>query len=113
MLNANTISGVRYKLRLIAIGFISPSHRDEYMNLAQQYQPVDLGKGYSDYAAPKYITDALAATANSENPLLNQYARGFVSGTLKKSKHSKHLHFSTTGSCTTRERVIYAVLKVD
>lgn len=49
------------------------------MLLAMKYQPLNLGQGFSDYPVPKYITDALAATANSPNCLLNQYTRGFVS----------------------------------
>lgn len=44
-----------------------------------KYQPLNLGQGFTDYPVPKYITDALAATANSSNCLLNQYTRGFVS----------------------------------
>lgn len=49
------------------------------MQLAMKYQPVNLGQGFTDYPVPQYITDALAATANSSNCLLNQYTRGFVS----------------------------------
>lgn len=44
-----------------------------------KYQPINLGQGFTDYPVPQYITDALAATANSPNCLLNQYTRGFVS----------------------------------
>lgn len=43
------------------------------------YQPLNLGQGFADYPVPKYITDALSATANNPNCLLNQYTRGFVS----------------------------------
>lgn len=53
--------------------------RNEYIQLAMKYQPLNLGQGFTDYPVPKYITDALAATANSPNCLLNQYTRGFVS----------------------------------
>ncbi|XP_032667445.1 kynurenine--oxoglutarate transaminase 3 isoform X2 [Odontomachus brunneus] len=49
----------------------------EYNQLAQQYKPLNLGQGFPDYHAPKNITDALAATANSDNPLLQQYTKGF------------------------------------
>lgn len=51
----------------------------EYVALALQYKPLNLGQGFPDYFAPKNVTDALAATANSNNPLLQQYTRGFVS----------------------------------
>ncbi|XP_055620324.1 kynurenine aminotransferase isoform X4 [Toxorhynchites rutilus septentrionalis] len=49
----------------------------EYIQLAAQYKPLNLGQGFPDYHAPKYATDALAAAANSINPLANQYTRGF------------------------------------
>lgn len=49
----------------------------EYIQLALEYKPLNLGQGFSDYPVPNYITDALAQSATSENPLLNQYTRGF------------------------------------
>ncbi|XP_055592915.1 kynurenine aminotransferase [Uranotaenia lowii] len=49
----------------------------EYIQLALQYKPLNLGQGFPDYHAPKYATDALAAAANSSDPLANQYTRGF------------------------------------
>lgn len=49
----------------------------EYIQLAAQYKPLNLGQGFPDYHAPKYATDALAAAANSADPLANQYTRGF------------------------------------
>lgn len=50
---------------------------NEYVQLFMKYQPINLGQGFTDYPVPQYITDALAATANSPNCLLNQYTRGF------------------------------------
>lgn len=44
-----------------------------------QYKPLNLGQGFPDDAAPEYITKALADIAQDENPLLQQYTRGFVS----------------------------------
>lgn len=49
------------------------------MVLNLTYHPLNLGQGFQDYPVPKYITDALASTANSPNCLMNQYTRGFVS----------------------------------
>lgn len=51
--------------------------RVEYIQLALQYKPLNLGQGFPDYPQPKYITDGLAVAATSENCLLNQYTRGF------------------------------------
>lgn len=55
-----------------------PTNRNEYMVLNLTYHPLNLGQGFQDYPVPKYITDALATTANSPNCLMNQYTRGFV-----------------------------------
>ncbi|XP_043496022.1 kynurenine aminotransferase isoform X1 [Polistes fuscatus] len=49
----------------------------EYIQLALKYKPLNLGQGFPDFHAPESITKALASTANSPNPLLQQYTRGF------------------------------------
>lgn len=55
-----------------------PSVWVEYIQLAIQYKPLNLGQGFTDYPIPSYITDALATSASNINtPLLNQYTRGF------------------------------------
>lgn len=64
----------------------------EYIQLALQYKPLNLGQGFPDYYAPKNVTDALAATANSDNPLLQQYTRGFVSIHLLHNSISKYIY---------------------
>lgn len=50
----------------------------EYIQLAAEYKPkVNLGQGFPDYHAPDHVTKALSNVAISENPLANQYTRGF------------------------------------
>ncbi|XP_012269796.1 kynurenine aminotransferase isoform X2 [Athalia rosae] len=49
----------------------------EYIQLALQHKPLNLGQGFPDFHAPENVTKALAAAATSDNPLLNQYTRGF------------------------------------
>lgn len=50
----------------------------EYIQLAAEHKPLNLGQGFTDYPVPAYITDALfKSAAHSEQPLLNQYTRGF------------------------------------
>lgn len=49
----------------------------EYIQLALQYKPLNLGQGFPDYHIPDNVRNALAAAATSDNPLLNQYTRGF------------------------------------
>ncbi|XP_076302425.1 kynurenine aminotransferase-like [Lasioglossum baleicum] len=49
----------------------------EYTQLALKYKPLNLGQGFPDFYAPENITKALAAVTTSNNPLLNQYTRGF------------------------------------
>ncbi|XP_031778990.1 kynurenine--oxoglutarate transaminase 3 isoform X2 [Nasonia vitripennis] len=49
----------------------------EYIGLALKYKPLNLGQGFPDFHAPENVRKALAATTLSDNPLLNQYTRGF------------------------------------
>lgn len=50
----------------------------EYIELVAKYKPaVNLGQGFPDYHAPKHVTQALAEITTGDNPLLNQYTRGF------------------------------------
>ncbi|XP_025830409.1 kynurenine--oxoglutarate transaminase 3-like [Agrilus planipennis] len=49
----------------------------EYIQLALENKPLNLGQGFPDYAPPEYITKALADVARSPDPLLQQYTRGF------------------------------------
>jgi aspartate/methionine/tyrosine aminotransferase len=53
--------------------------RVEYIQLALDHKPLNLGQGFPDFAAPDYVTKALLEVATGENVLLNQYTRGFVS----------------------------------
>lgn len=53
--------------------------RVEYIQLALEHKPLNLGQGFPDFAAPEYVTKALADIAKGENLLLHQYTRGFVS----------------------------------
>ncbi|XP_017961760.1 kynurenine--oxoglutarate transaminase 3 isoform X1 [Drosophila navojoa] len=54
----------------------TPSVWNEYIALAMQYKPLNLGQGFPDDAAPDYVTNSLADIAKDENPLLHQYTRG-------------------------------------
>lgn len=55
----------------------APSVWVEYIQLASQYKPLNLGQGFTDYPVPEFIRKALAEAATSPNPLMNQYTRGF------------------------------------
>ena len=52
-------------------------YRVEFIRLALEHKPVNLGQGFPDFAPPSYVTKALAESAVSNNVLLNQYTRGF------------------------------------
>ncbi|KAJ9573679.1 hypothetical protein L9F63_008949 [Diploptera punctata] len=49
----------------------------EYIQLALEYKPLNLGQGFPDYPPPDYVTKGLAEVVTGENCLLNQYTRGF------------------------------------
>lgn len=51
--------------------------RVEYIQLALEHKPLNLGQGFPDFAAPEHVTRALADTAVGPDVLLNQYTRGF------------------------------------
>nr|CAD7590748.1 unnamed protein product [Timema genevievae] len=57
---------------------IPPScYRVEYIQLALEHSPLNLGQGFPDFAAPEYVTKGLAEVTTGDNVLLNQYTRGF------------------------------------
>ena len=52
----------------------------EFIQLALDYKPVNLGQGFPDFEAPEVVRKALAeAVVGPNNNALNQYTRGFVS----------------------------------
>jgi kynurenine--oxoglutarate transaminase/cysteine-S-conjugate beta-lyase/glutamine--phenylpyruvate transaminase len=51
----------------------------EFIQLAADHKPLNLGQGFPDFAAPPHVSQALAEATLSSNVLLNQYTRGFVS----------------------------------
>lgn len=55
----------------------APSVWVEYIQLASEYKPLNLGQGFTDYPVPEFIRKALEDAATSSNPLMNQYTRGF------------------------------------
>lgn len=52
--------------------------RVEFTALAVEHKPVNLGQGFPDFAAPDFVTKALADATMNSNVLLNQYTRGYV-----------------------------------
>lgn len=54
-----------------------PSVWVEYIQLAAEHKPLNLGQGFTDYPVPEFIRKALADVSTSTNPLMNQYTRGF------------------------------------
>ncbi|CAG0898236.1 unnamed protein product [Cyprideis torosa] len=50
----------------------------EFIQLALETKPVNLGQGFPDFAAPHHVTDALAKVVHQgDTPLHNQYTRGY------------------------------------
>uniref|UniRef100_A0A1B6C996 Aminotransferase class I/classII large domain-containing protein n=2 Tax=Clastoptera arizonana TaxID=38151 RepID=A0A1B6C996_9HEMI len=49
----------------------------EYIQLALEHKPLNLGQGFPDFAAPENVTNSLAEIACGSNVLLHQYTRGF------------------------------------
>ena len=51
----------------------------EFIQLALENKPLNLGQGFPDYGCPKHVTEGLAEVMHDPNLLLNQYTRGYVS----------------------------------
>ncbi|XP_013183310.1 kynurenine aminotransferase [Amyelois transitella] len=50
----------------------------EYIQLVAEVKPkLNLGQGFPDFPAPSHVPKALAEVTTSDDPLLNQYTRGF------------------------------------
>ena len=50
----------------------------EFIQLALECKPLNLGQGFPDDLVPNYVMDSLAEVSQ-ESVFLNQYTRGFVS----------------------------------
>ncbi len=62
----------------------------EFIQLALETKPLNLGQGFPDDLVPDYIPKTLADVAQ-ESILLNQYTRGFVSRKHNLSGQSFYL----------------------
>lgn len=58
----------------------------EYGDLAAKYKPINLGMGFPDFGAPKWITQILVDIAKDKDPKLQMCTRSSVSkqGALQK-----------------------------
>ena len=53
--------------------------RVEFIKLAMENKPLNLGQGFPDYGCPQHVTQGLADVMADKNLLLNQYTSGYVS----------------------------------
>ncbi|XP_037078994.1 kynurenine--oxoglutarate transaminase 3-like [Pollicipes pollicipes] len=49
----------------------------EFIQLALENKPLNLGQGFPDYGCPKHVTQGVADVMADPNLLLNQYTRGY------------------------------------
>ncbi|KAF2884168.1 hypothetical protein ILUMI_21995 [Ignelater luminosus] len=49
---------------------------EEYIQLAADYDPLDLGQGFPDFSPPEYIISALDQVIKDKDIMLHQYTRG-------------------------------------
>ena len=53
--------------------------RVEFIQLAKDYQPLNLGQGFPDDIVPDFVIDCLRDAIQDNNIMMHQYARAFVS----------------------------------
>lgn len=72
------MSSISKKISAHRLDGMAESVWNDFVKLAIQYKPINLGQGFPDFAAPEVVTQALAQATTSDNIFLNQYTRGFV-----------------------------------
>ncbi|XP_046910484.1 kynurenine aminotransferase isoform X2 [Dermatophagoides farinae] len=71
------MSSISKKISARRLDGMAESVWNDFVKLAIQYKPINLGQGFPDFAAPEVVTQALAQATTSDNIFLNQYTRGF------------------------------------
>ena len=61
------------------IGSLYSDFRVEFIQLAKDYQPLNLGQGFPDDLVPDFVLDCLRDAIADNNIMMHQYARAFVS----------------------------------
>jgi len=49
----------------------------EFIQLAKDYQPLNLGQGFPDDLVPNFVLDCLVETVKDDNKMIHQYTRAF------------------------------------
>ncbi|XP_027199108.1 kynurenine aminotransferase isoform X2 [Dermatophagoides pteronyssinus] len=71
------MSSIAKKINAKRLDGVTESVWNDFVKLAIEYKPLNLGQGFPDFAAPEVVTHALAQATTSDNVFLNQYTRGF------------------------------------
>ena len=61
----------------------------EFIQLALEHQPLNLGQGLPDDLVPTYVVDSLRDVVNDPSVFMHQYTRGFVSSISIQSSISE------------------------
>ena len=59
----------------------------EFIQLALEYQPLNLGQGLPDDLVPTYVVDSLRDVVNDPSVFMHQYTRGFVSANSSRQRN--------------------------
>lgn len=72
------MSSISKKINAKRLDGVTESVWNDFVKLSIEYNPLNLGQGFPDFAAPEVVTRALSQATTSDNTFLNQYTRGFV-----------------------------------
>ena len=79
----------------------------EFIQLALEHKPLNLGQGFPDDLVPDYVLNTLAEVVKEPSIFMNQYTRGFVSRRFVVG--NIFISYSTSGSSKACQRLVTAL----
>ena len=67
---------------MVRVESFKPHHQEyfrvEFIQLAKDYKPLNLGQGFPDDLVPNFVLDYLRETVAEDDIMMHQYTRAFV-----------------------------------
>ena len=70
--------GAKSEMKILYVPILmTPFFRVDFVKIALEYQPLNLGQGLPDDLVPNYVVESLGEVVKDPNYALQQYTRGF------------------------------------